>query len=96
MTGGVSGVVGSEAIAGRIYCRISCVSCPDTDFPFPIPLVRMNGTWRFDAACGRLEILYRRIGRNELDAMQACLRQPARVTASAANVFRFTAITTGA
>lgn len=43
------------------------------DFPFPIPLVRKDGMWRFDTAAGRLEILYRRIGRNELDAMQACL-----------------------
>jgi hypothetical protein len=43
------------------------------DFPFPIPLVLKNATWRFDTEAGRLEILYRRIGRNELDAIQACL-----------------------
>jgi len=43
------------------------------DFPFPIPLIRKNGIWRFDTAAGRLEILYRRIGRNELDTIQACL-----------------------
>ena len=43
------------------------------DFPFPIPLTRKRGAWRFDTAAGRLEILYRRIGRNELDAIQACL-----------------------
>jgi hypothetical protein len=43
------------------------------DFPFPIPLVRKDGTWRFDTAAGRREILYRRIGRNELAAIQACL-----------------------
>ena len=43
------------------------------DFPFPIPLTRKDGTWTFDTAAGRLEILYRRIGRNELDAIQACL-----------------------
>jgi DUF2950 family protein len=43
------------------------------DWPFPIPLVRKNGTWRFDTAAGREEILYRRIGRNELDAMETCL-----------------------
>jgi hypothetical protein len=43
------------------------------DFPFPIPLIRKNGMWRFDTAAGRLEILYRRIGRNELDTIQACL-----------------------
>jgi len=43
------------------------------DFPFPIPLVRKKDAWHFDTAAGRLEILYRRIGRNELDAVQACL-----------------------
>jgi Protein of unknown function (DUF2950) len=43
------------------------------DWPFPIRLVRKDGTWRFDTAAGREEILYRRIGRNELSAIQACL-----------------------
>jgi len=43
------------------------------DFPFPIPLVRVNGQWKFDTEAGRDEILYRRIGRNELDAIQASL-----------------------
>ena len=45
---------------------------PD-DFPVPIPLVRKGGEWRFDTAAGREEILFRRIGKNELDAIQACL-----------------------
>jgi hypothetical protein len=43
------------------------------DWPFPIPLVRKDGTWRFDTAAGRNEILYRRIGRNELSAIETCL-----------------------
>jgi Protein of unknown function (DUF2950) len=43
------------------------------DWPFPIPLVRKDSIWRFDTAAGRDEILYRRIGRNELSAIQACL-----------------------
>ena len=43
------------------------------DFPFPIPLVNNKEGWEFDAAAGRREILYRRIGRNELDTIQACL-----------------------
>jgi Protein of unknown function (DUF2950) len=43
------------------------------DWPFPIPLVRKDGTWRFDTAAGREEILYRRIGRNELNAIETCL-----------------------
>jgi Protein of unknown function (DUF2950) len=43
------------------------------DFPFPIPLVRKNRVWQFDSAAGKQEILYRRIGRNELDTIQVCL-----------------------
>jgi hypothetical protein len=42
-------------------------------WPFPIPLVRQNGKWLFDAVAGRQEILARRIGRNERGAIQACL-----------------------
>jgi len=46
----------------------------DNDYPFPIPLARnKNGSWSFDTEAGRQEILYRRIGRNELDAIQTCL-----------------------
>jgi hypothetical protein len=43
------------------------------DFPFPIPLVRAGRAWKFDTAAGRQEILSRRIGRNELNAIQASL-----------------------
>jgi Protein of unknown function (DUF2950) len=43
------------------------------DFSFPIPLVRRKNGWEFDTAEGRQEILYRRIGRNELDAIQTSL-----------------------
>jgi hypothetical protein len=45
----------------------------EEDFPLPIPLVRKDGMWKFDTDAGRDEILFRRIGRNELDAIQACL-----------------------
>jgi hypothetical protein len=45
----------------------------EEDFPFPIPLVRKGSLWQFDSLSGRREILYRRVGRNELDAIQACL-----------------------
>jgi hypothetical protein len=45
---------------------------PD-DFPFPIPLVNTRTGWEFDTAEGRIEVLYRRIGRNELDAIQTSL-----------------------
>jgi hypothetical protein len=43
------------------------------DFPFPIPLVHSGETWRFDTEAGRMEVLYRRIGRNEMDAIQSSL-----------------------
>ncbi|WJR79781.1 DUF2950 domain-containing protein [Bradyrhizobium sp. NP1] len=43
------------------------------DFPFPIPLYQRKAGWEFDTAEGRIEILYRRIGRNELDAIQTSL-----------------------
>ena len=44
----------------------------DEDWPAPVPLVRAKGGWRFDSKAGRQEILYRRIGSNELDAIQMC------------------------
>jgi hypothetical protein len=43
------------------------------DFPFPIPLIHTKTGWEFDIAEGRQEILYRRIGRDELDTIQTCL-----------------------
>jgi Protein of unknown function (DUF2950) len=43
------------------------------DWPFPIPLVRKEGSWQFDTAAGRDEILFRRIGRNELSTIQTAL-----------------------
>ena len=42
-------------------------------WPMPIPLVRSSDGWRFDTAQGEQEILVRRIGRNELAAIQTCL-----------------------
>ena len=42
------------------------------EWPYPIPLVKDKGGWRFDTAAGREEILYRRIGRNELRTLQVC------------------------
>lgn len=42
------------------------------NWPFPIPLVNHHGSWYFDTDAGKGEILFRRIGRNELAAMDAC------------------------
>jgi hypothetical protein len=43
------------------------------DYPFSIPIARQGDTWNFDVAAGREELLARRIGRNELAAVQVCL-----------------------
>ena len=44
----------------------------EDDWPFPIPIVRKDDKWSFDTKAGLDEILRRRIGRNELDAIQVC------------------------
>ncbi len=41
-------------------------------WPFPIPLVKQNGQWFFDTAAGAEEILNRRIGMDELGAIDVC------------------------
>ncbi|MDQ1409743.1 MAG: hypothetical protein QOJ41_1478 [Acidobacteriaceae bacterium] len=42
------------------------------NWPFPIPLANNHGSWYFDTTEGKDEILFRRIGKNELSAMEAC------------------------
>ena len=42
------------------------------DWPFPVPIVRTNGQWSFDASETPTEIRARRIGTNELDAIEIC------------------------
>jgi len=42
------------------------------EWPLPIPIVAVNGLWYFDTARGKQEILMRRIGSNELDAIEVC------------------------
>ena len=44
----------------------------DEDWPFPVPIVNRADKWSFDAMAGRQELLYRRIGANELDAIAIC------------------------
>ncbi|HEX4824093.1 MAG TPA: DUF2950 domain-containing protein [Candidatus Polarisedimenticolaceae bacterium] len=49
------------------------LSVGDDDWPLPIPIVQgPAGHWYFDTKAGRQEILYRRIGQNELDAIEIC------------------------
>jgi len=44
----------------------------DEQWPFPVPIVRTNGKWSFDTAQGAIEMRARRIGANELDAIEIC------------------------
>jgi hypothetical protein len=42
------------------------------NWPCPIPLVNQKNAWYFDTAAGKKEILFRRIGRNEVSAIHVC------------------------
>jgi hypothetical protein len=42
------------------------------DWPLPIPIVKRGASWYFDSKAGRQEILFRRIGEDELNAIQVC------------------------
>jgi hypothetical protein len=42
-------------------------------WPFPVPIVRRDGRYRFDTVVGMEEITNRRVGANELSAIQSCL-----------------------
>jgi hypothetical protein len=52
--------------------NLTIVTVGNDDFPLPIPLVKQKGKWLFDTKVGREEILNRRIGSNELDAIAIC------------------------
>jgi len=53
-------------------------------WPLPFPIVRADGAWHFDAVKGAQELVYRRIGQNELDAIKVCraLRDAQKVYAA--------------
>jgi hypothetical protein len=42
------------------------------DWPMPVPLAKTGNKWYFDTMAGKQELLYRRVGSNELDAIQVC------------------------
>ncbi len=44
----------------------------DDNWPFPVPIVKSGTKWYFDTAAGRQELINRRIGSNEFDAMTLC------------------------
>jgi len=41
-------------------------------WPMPVPIVKVGKSWYFDTKAGRQELLLRRVGRNELDAIEIC------------------------
>ena len=51
---------------------LAVLSVGPEDWPLPIPLVQEGGRWRFDSEAGRQEVLNRRIGENELNAIDVC------------------------
>lgn len=52
--------------------NLATIIVGDEEWPFPVPLIKRSGKWYFDAKAGRQNILYRRIGANELDAITVC------------------------
>lgn len=60
-------IVPDKQNAGRATLLVG-----DEDWPLPTPLVKDKSGWHFDTKAGRQELLYRRIGGNELDAIQIC------------------------
>ena len=73
----------SEAFAAKAREKMTLTADPknpnlvilsigESDWPTPIPIVRKSGKWIFDSKAGRRELLYRRVGRNELDALRLC------------------------
>ena len=76
---------GKEAARRRTPIEISksnpnqaTIIVGEEEWPLPVPLVKKKGKWYFNAKVGRREILYRRIGANELDAITVCAAMSTR------------------
>lgn len=52
--------------------NMAILTVGNDDFQLPIPIVKQKGKWMFDTKTGRQEILNRRVGANELDAIAVC------------------------
>ncbi len=61
-----------EVIVDAKDAKRATLSVGEQDWPLPIPIIKKQGKWLFDTKAGRQEILYRRIGSNELDAIAVC------------------------
>jgi Protein of unknown function (DUF2950) len=62
----------SSTVVAKNNPNLAVVTVGNDDFELPIPLVKNKGKWSFDTKVGREEILNRRIGTNELDALTIC------------------------
>jgi hypothetical protein len=56
-----------QPYAGRAIIEIG----PEK-WPFPVPLALKDGKWIFDSGAGKIEVLARRVGRNEINAIDVC------------------------
>ncbi len=56
----------------RVNSQRAILSVGEDEFPFPVPIVKTGSTWSFDSNAGRKEIFLRRIGGNELTAIDIC------------------------
>ena len=52
--------------------RRAILEVGEDNWPFAVPIVKVGSTWSFDAKAGRQELLYRRIGGNEINAIAIC------------------------
>jgi hypothetical protein len=62
----------TEILRDPLHPEFVTLIVGDEDWPSPIPIVQERGRWRFDSKAGREEVLYRRIGANELNAIGVC------------------------
>jgi len=62
-----------ELVEGDAADEPYTLTVGDSDWPFPIPIVKGKHGWYFDTAEGKDEILNRRVGRNELSTIQVCM-----------------------
>lgn len=64
--------VKTEVLRDPKQAGVATVIVGSEDWPLPIPVVEDGGRWRFDTQAGREEVLNRRIGENELNAIAVC------------------------
>jgi hypothetical protein len=61
-----------NVVIGKRNRNLAFITVGDDSWQFPVPIIKKGRTWFFDTDAGLQEILYRRVGRNELDAIDIC------------------------